>query len=72
MPLTLHLIEQAIVLGEASNFARAAERLGISQPTLSRNIAALERKLGVRLFDRGRVGLRPPSSARRVIERGPC
>jgi len=70
MPITLQLIEQAIVLGEAGNFARAAERLGISQPTLSRNIAALETKLGLRLFDRGRGGLAPTVFGRTLIERG--
>jgi DNA-binding transcriptional LysR family regulator len=70
MPMTLQLIEQAIVLGDAGNFARAAERLGITQPTLSRNIAALEKKLGVRLFDRGRSGVAPTVFGRAVIERG--
>ena len=70
MPMTLHLIEQLIVLGEAGNFARAAERLGISQPTLSRNVATLETKLGMRLFDRGRVGAVPTVYGRAVIERG--
>ena len=70
MPLTLLHIEQVIALGEAGNFARAAERLGISQPTLSRNIAALEEKLALRLFDRGRVGAVPTVFGRAVIERG--
>ena len=70
MPLTLHLMEQAIVLGEAGNFARAAERLGISQPTLSRNIASLERELGFRLFDRGREGAAPTVFGTTLIERG--
>ena len=70
MPISLQLIEQAIVLGDTGNFARAAERLGITQPTLSRNIAALEKKLGVRLFDRGRSGVAPTVFGRAVIERG--
>jgi DNA-binding transcriptional LysR family regulator len=42
MALSLRLIEQTLVLGETGNFARAAARLGITQPTLTRNIAALE------------------------------
>jgi DNA-binding transcriptional LysR family regulator len=70
MTLTLQLIEQAIALGEAGNFARAAERLGISQPTLSRNISSLETKLGLRLFDRGRSGATPTVFGRTVIDRG--
>jgi len=70
MAVSLRLIEQALVLGETGNFARAAERLGITQPTLTRNIAALEANLGMRLFDRGRGGAVPTVFGQTVIERG--
>lgn len=39
---------------ETQNFTRAAERLHVTQPTLSAGIARLEEMLGARLFERGR------------------
>ncbi|MCX4097545.1 LysR family transcriptional regulator [Nocardia sp. alder85J] len=39
-------------LAELEHVGAAADRLHVSQPTLSRMLARLERRLGVRLFDR--------------------
>lgn len=41
-----------VVLAEYLNFSAAAEHLFITQPVLSRHMAALEEDLGVRLLDR--------------------
>lgn len=41
-----------LALAESGHFTRAAERLGMSQSTLSATLAKLERVLGTRLFDR--------------------
>lgn len=64
------LIVCAIALARHGNFARAAESLGISQPSLSRNIATLERQVGVRLFDRGGRRVIPNAYGELLLERG--
>ena len=66
----LRLIRLAIALGRHGNFARAAEEMSISQPSLTRGIAALECALGVPLFDRTRKGAIPTVFGRVLLERG--
>jgi DNA-binding transcriptional LysR family regulator len=58
-------LEMFIALAQARHFGRAAEALGIAQPTLSAAIRQLEGELGVMLVQRGsRFGGLTPEGAR--------
>jgi DNA-binding transcriptional LysR family regulator len=50
--MDLRQLRAFVTVVEAGGFVRAVARLGLSQPALSRQILALERDLGVQLFDR--------------------
>jgi DNA-binding transcriptional LysR family regulator len=46
-------------VAETGSFARAAERMGLSKPVLSRRVARLEEQLGARLLTRSARGAQP-------------
>jgi DNA-binding transcriptional LysR family regulator len=45
-------LKALIIVSENSSFSKAAEKLFITQPAVSKRIASLEQELGVKLFDR--------------------
>jgi DNA-binding transcriptional LysR family regulator len=56
-----------VAVAEAGTFGRAAQRLHIAQQSLSAQIAALERLVGARLFDRDTRGARLTAAGRSFL-----
>lgn len=66
----IQLLRSFVVTAEELHFGRAAQRLHVAQPTLSRQIGRLERDLAVELFERGPRGVGLTAAGRRLLERG--
>lgn len=74
MRLDLRHLRHFIALAEEEHFGRAAEKLNMTQPSLSLSISNLEQHLGVELFDRNtrkteitHAGIQLLAEARRVF-----
>jgi DNA-binding transcriptional LysR family regulator len=68
--LKLHDMRVLMSVVETGSMVKAAERLGTSQPAVSRCIADLERTLGVRLLERSPWGVEATQYGRAIIGRG--
>ena len=51
--MELRVLGYFLTVAKEQSFTKAAEQLHITQPTLSRQLAALEEELGTTLFNRG-------------------
>src|SRR6266699_6242544 len=63
----LHVL---LAVANSGSISRAAERLAISHPVVSRTISDLEHALGVRLFDRSSQGVEPTMYGRAFLDCG--
>lgn len=73
--MELRQLRYVVAVAEHRHFRRAAQALGMTQPSLSRQVGAVERELGTVLFERTARGAVPTAAgevyaahARRVLE----
>ena len=62
------LIRSFLAALEAGTLLGASRRLGVSQPTVGRQISELESQLGLVLFERTGRGLSPTASALQLAD----
>jgi DNA-binding transcriptional LysR family regulator len=66
--MDLHQLRTFIAVAAAGHVTRAAEKLHLSQPTVSGHIKALEEELGVSLFDRAAGGVSLTHSGKLLLQ----
>lgn len=67
--LSLRQLQYVVAVADMLGFRRAAERCGVSQPTLSAQVQHLEHVLGVRLFERDRRRVLLTAAGEEVVAR---
>jgi len=68
----LRRLQYFLGVAQERNFTRAAERLHVAQPALSRQVRQLERELGVELLHRTTHEVELTEAGRFLLERGPA
>jgi DNA-binding transcriptional LysR family regulator len=62
-------MEAFVLVVDAGSFSAAAKRLGVGQPAVSKSVAQLEERLGVKLLVRSTRGLMPTEAGLNFYER---
>ena len=65
--LEFRLLKYIVAVAETSNFTRAAERLFLAQPSLSKQIRDLEEEIRFPIFDRSREGVRVTLAGEMIV-----
>ncbi|TPV93596.1 MAG: LysR family transcriptional regulator [Myxococcales bacterium FL481] len=66
--MSLVQLESIVAVAEEGQLARAAKRLHVTQPPLTRRIRGLEEELGVQLFDRTAKGMQLRPAGRKLVD----
>ena len=65
----LEKVKALVIFSEEGTLSKTAEKMNISQPSLTRSMAELEDKIGVPLFDRTRNSIALNETGRYVVEK---
>ena len=66
---SLRQLQYLVAVADLGGFRKAADACGVSQPSLSAQIARFERALGVQIFDRNARGVRVTAPGEAVLTR---
>jgi DNA-binding transcriptional LysR family regulator len=72
MDVDTRLLRYFAAVAQEGNLTRAAERLFVSQPALTKQIKQLESQLGVRLFSRSRAGMTLTTAGQALADQVPA
>lgn len=67
--MTLQQLKYIIALDKERHFAKAAEECMVSQPGLTIQLKNLEEEIGVKIFDRNKVPLKPTTLGEQIINK---
>ncbi|KOS04997.1 LysR family transcriptional regulator [Flavobacterium akiainvivens] len=67
--MTIQQLRYIVALDEHRHFARAAEECNVTQPGLTIQLKNLEEEIGIKVFDRAKVPLKPTLAGFEIIER---
>jgi LysR family hydrogen peroxide-inducible transcriptional activator len=68
-PATLRQLQYVVAVADTRSFRQAAAMCGVSQPSLSAQIAQLERALGITVFERTKRKVLPTRAGEEVLAR---
>lgn len=66
--MTFSQLKYVVAVDRHRHFTKAADECGVTQPTLSMQIRKLERELGVEIFQRNRIRVRPTDIGRELVD----
>ncbi len=69
VPYSLRQLQYLVAVAELGGFRKAAEACGVSQPSLSAQVAQLEGAIGVQAFERGPRGVRVTAAGAPIVDR---